>query len=244
VGGAQAIAGLAHGTETIPAVDVIVGPGSHWVQEAKRQVFGRVGIDGIAGPSEVFVVADGTADPREVALDLAAQGEHGADSFLVLASPDGRVLEEVGEAAQSIASSRESVADAPLALVRCDGLEQAVELANAFAPEHLELHCEGAEALAAEVRSSGAVFVGAGAVFGDYVAGSNHVLPTGGAARFGAPLGVAVFRRRHALVTFPGEAASELARFAAVLARTEGFPVHAAAARHRVAPVDGEEEAA
>jgi histidinol dehydrogenase len=235
MGGAQAIAALAFGTETIAAVDVVVGPGSHWVQEAKRQVAGQVGIDGVAGPSEVLVVADATANAQQVALDLSAQGEHGPDSLLVLASTDATLVDEVAEAAERIAAENESVADAPLALVHCADTAQAVALANALAPEHLELHCEGAEALAGEVHASGAVFIGGGAAFGDYVAGSNHILPTGGAARFGAPLGVSSFRRRHALVTLPAEAAAALAPHAAALARAEGFPVHAESTEQRAA---------
>ncbi len=195
MGGAQAIAALAYGTATVEPVDVVVGPGNAYVQEAKRQVAGLVGIDGIAGPSELLVIADADADPRVVALDLAAQAEHGPDTLVAAASPSAELLEQVEREAAGIAARRDSVQDAPLALVRTDDLEAAVDLANAFAPEHLELACADAESLAERVRASGCVFVGGagGAAFGDYVAGSNHVLPTGGAARFSGPLGAAIF---------------------------------------------------
>ena len=191
MGGAQAIAALAFGTATVAPVDVIVGPGNAYVQEAKRQVAGRVGIDGIAGPSELLVIADADADARVVALDLAAQAEHGPDTLVGVASPSAELLAGVEREAAAIAQERASVQDAPLALVRTDDLDAAIDLANAFAPEHLELACADAELLAARVRTSGCVFVGraGGAAFGDYAAGSNHVLPTGGAARFSGPLG-------------------------------------------------------
>ncbi len=229
MGGVQAIAALAFGTETVESVDVIVGPGNRFVQEAKRQVFGRVGVDGIAGPSELMIILGIGANPAWAALDLCAQGEHGPDGLLVAAgdqvSLDGleqaiELLREKGDAALS---------EAPLALVEVADRGRAIELANALAPEHLELAFENAEEAAEEVRTAGCVFVGpaAGAAFGDYAAGSNHVLPTGGAGRFVGPLGPGAFRRRIATVTISPEAASELASPIATLARAEGFPLHA-----------------
>jgi histidinol dehydrogenase len=204
VGGAQAIAALAYGTETIDPVDVIVGPGNAYVQEAKRQVVGAVGIDGIEGPSELVVVADESADPALVALDLAAQGEHGPETFLALVTPSAALIE-------------------------------AVELANAIAPEHLQLTVADPEALLPLVRAAGAVFSGrnGGAAFGDYVAGSNHVLPTGGAARFAGPLGARTFLRPQALVSLPDGAAQRLAPHVGNIARAEGFPVHGESAEAR-----------
>ena len=235
MGGAQAVAALAYGTASVAAVDVIVGPGNSYVQEAKRQVVGRVGIDGIAGPSELLVVADADADPRIVALDVAAQAEHGPDTLVAVASPSAELLAAIEREAAAIAAERASVQDAPLALVRTDDLDAAIDVANAFAPEHLELACTNAEQLAERVRSSGCVFVGGtgGTAFGDYAAGSNHVLPTGGAARFSGPLGAGDFRRRQALVRLPAEAARTLAPHVASVARAEGFPVHAESAEAR-----------
>jgi histidinol dehydrogenase len=235
VGGAQAIAALAYGTDTIPAADVIVGPGNAYVQEAKRQVFGVVGIDGIAGPTELVVVADEDADPGLVALDLAAQGEHGDETLLVLVSPSERLLERVEQEVVLVARRAPSVADAPLALVLTTDVEAAAGLAGEIAPEHLELALEDASRLLPLVRAAGCVFSGpnGGAAFGDYVAGSNHVLPTGGAARFAGPLGASTFRRRQALVSLPDEAAQRLAPHVGAVARAEGFPVHGESAEAR-----------
>ena len=234
-GGAQAIAALAYGTETVAAVDVIAGPGGPWVQEAKRQVFGQVGIDGIAGPSELVVVTDGDADAEPLALDLLAQAEHGPDSLVVSISQDADVLELISVAVQRLVGDRPSVRDAPLALVRTETVQDAVELADAIAPEHLQLVGPLAEALAGSVRAAGCVFVGpaAATAFGDYVAGSNHILPTGGAARFQSAVSPATFRRRMARVSFPGDAAARLAAKGAPLARAEGFPVHAESMERR-----------
>jgi histidinol dehydrogenase len=234
-GGAQAIAALAYGTATIAPVDVIAGPGGPWVQEAKRQVVGQVGIDGIAGPSELVIVSDGDADAELLALDLLAQAEHGPDSLVCLVSQDAELLELVGVAVQRMAPERPSVQDAPLALVRTKTVEDAVRIGDALAPEHLELIGPLAEALAGEVRAAGCLFIGpAGATaFGDYVAGSNHILPTGGAARFQSAVSPATFRRRMARVSFPGEAAGRLAAKGAPLARAEGFPVHAESMERR-----------
>ena len=235
MGGAQGIAALAFGTESVPAVDVIAGPGNAYVQEAKRQLFGTVGIDGLQGPSELVVVATRRADPEPIALDLLAQAEHGEESPLWLVSPDAALLDAVGEAVERLAGERPSAADAELQLVRAVDARAAVRIADEIAPEHLELVGEEAEALADRVRRAGCLFVGAaaGTAFGDYVAGSNHVLPTGGAARFQSALSPATFRRRMARVSLPGEAASRLAPAGAVLARAEGFPVHAESMERR-----------
>jgi histidinol dehydrogenase len=235
MGGAQAIAALALGTESVPAVDVIAGPGNAYVQEAKRQLFGTVGIDGLQGPSELVVVATAPADPEPIALDLLAQAEHGEESPLWVVSPDAALLDAVGQAVQRLAGERPSAADAELQLVRAPDARAAVRIADEIAPEHLELVGEEAEALAGRVQRAGCLFVGAsaGTAFGDYVAGSNHVLPTGGAARFQSALSPATFRRRMARVSLPGEAAARLAPAGAVLARAEGFPVHAESMEHR-----------
>jgi histidinol dehydrogenase len=217
MGGAQAIAALAYGTETVPRVDVIVGPGNRYVTEAKRQVAGDVGIDGLAGPSELVVVATEGADAGLVAADLLAQAEHGPDSLCVAISPDRGLLDAVAEATGRRA-----------ACVEAGDPGEAVRLADAIAPEHLQLMGEEAESLASLVRSAGALFVGreAGTAFGDYVAGSNHVLPTGGAARFASGLSPATFRRRMARISLTPGAAARLAPAGAAIARAEGFPLH------------------
>jgi histidinol dehydrogenase len=235
VGGAQAIAALAYGTGSVPAVDVVAGPGNSWVQEAKRQLAGVVGIEGVAGPSELVVVADAGQDPEPLALDLMAQAEHGSESLVVLISPDPELLAAVREVVERLAPARPSVSDAPLALVRAEGAAEAVRLADEIAPEHLQLIGPDAERLATSVRCAGCLFVGeaAATAFGDYVAGSNHVLPTGGAARFQGALSVSTFRRRMACVSLPGEAAARLAAKGAPLARAEGFPVHAESMERR-----------
>jgi histidinol dehydrogenase len=235
MGGAHAVAALAYGTESIRPVDVIAGPGNAWVTEAKRQVYGQVGIDGLAGPSELVVVATHGADPEPIALDLLAQAEHGEDSPLWLISPDGSLREAVSALVERLARERPSVTDAELMVVSAADAPEAVRIAEEIAPEHLELVGAEAEALAGQVRRAGCVFVGpgAGTAFGDYVAGSNHVLPTGGAARFGSALSVATFRRRMARVSLPGQAPARLAPAGAALARAEGFPVHAESMERR-----------
>ncbi len=235
VGGAQAVAAFAFGTQTVARVDLVAGPGNRYVQEAKRMVSGWAGIDGIAGPSELMVVADGTARPEWIALDVCAQAEHGEDSPLIVASPDRALLERVGDLVEELVVERPSVADAPLALVATSGVEAALSLADAVAPEHLELAFEGADAIAARGRVAGCVFVGGGGAtaYGDYAAGSNHVLPTGGAARFGGPLGPGTFRRRTSVVAIPPSAATALAPHVVALSRAEGFPVHGESAEAR-----------
>ena len=238
MGGAQAIAALAYGTGTVPGVDTIVGPGSAYVQEAKRQVFGRVGLDGIAGPSELVVIASEGAAPELAALDLLAQAEHGTGSLLACVSHSLALLEELERAVGELAPASPTAPEAdlpPLALVRASGPAAAVALGDLIAPEHMELIGTEVEALAGEVRAAGALFVGSGAAtaFGDYVAGSNHVLPTGGAARHASALGVATFRRRMARIEVPEEAAASLAPAGATLARAEGFALHAESMERR-----------
>jgi histidinol dehydrogenase len=235
MGGAQAIFALAYGTETIAPVDVIAGPGNAWVREAKRAVYGKVGIDSLAGPSELMVIAGHDSDPQWAALDLCAQAEHGPESPLVVAAVEERVLDAIAEAAETAAAARPSVADAPLALVQVSDIEAAIELANAYAPEHLELLETDAALLVERVTTAGCVFVGrnGATAFGDYVAGSNHVLPTGGAGRYAGPLGPSAFRRRISNVEVPDGAAAELAPQADALARAEGFPVHGESAMIR-----------
>ena len=237
MGGAQAIGALAYGTESVRRVDVIVGPGNPYVQEAKRQMaWTHVGIDGIAGPSELAVLAAGDGvDPKLIALDLLAQSEHGKNSPLWLLSPDPGLLDAVAEAVERLAPERPSSRDAELQLISARSIGDALKIAEAIAPEHLELVGDEAEALADRVRCAGCVFVGSGAAaaFGDYVAGSNHVLPTGGAARFQSALSPASFRRRVARVSLPGEAPARLAPAGAALARAEGFPVHAESMERR-----------
>ena len=224
VGGAHAISALAYGTETIERVDVIAGPGNLWVQEAKRLVSGDVGIDGFAGPSDVLVVASRGADPRFVALDLLAQAEHGEGSIAVLVSDDDELLEAVTAQLDGAPGT-----GAALVTVRAADIAAALGFSEAFAPEHLELQGVEAEALAPQIRRAGCVFVGAASAtaFGDYVAGSNHTLPTGGAARFASGLNVRHFRMRMSEVRI-GDAAGPLAGPGARIARAEGFDVHAA----------------
>lgn len=237
MGGVQAIAALALGTESVAAVDVVVGPGNRYVQEAKRQLFGTVGVDGIAGPSELMAVIDGSVEARWIALDLASQAEHGGDGLLVAVAAEPGDLEALEREVETLAGrAGNTIGDSPLGLVVAPGLDAAVELANALAPEHLELACEGAEVLAERVRTSGCIFTGpyGATAFGDFVAGSNHVLPTGGAGRFTGPLGPRSFRRRIAGVRIPQEAARELAPAAATLARAEGFPLHAESVEARL----------
>jgi histidinol dehydrogenase len=235
MGGAQAIFALAHGTETILPVDVIAGPGNAWVREAKRAVYGKVGIDSLAGPSELMVVAGHDTDPQWAALDLCAQAEHGPESPLVLAAVEEQVLHEIAGATEAAAAVRESVAEAPLAMVQVPDVEAAIDLANVYAPEHLELLETDAALMADRVTSAGCVFVGryGATAFGDYLAGSNHVLPTGGAGRYAGPLGPGSFRRRIANVELDGPAAAELALHVDALADAEGFPVHGESAMIR-----------
>lgn len=235
MGGAQAVFALAYGTETIRRVEVIAGPGNAWVQEAKRAVQGLVGIDSYAGPSELMLIADSETDPRWAALDLCSQAEHGPEGVLLAAAVEEPVLDGIAAATEELARERGIDPDAFLVRVCVPGLDDAIDLANALAPEHLELLDGDPEARADRVTTAGCVFVGtrAATAFGDYAAGSNHVLPTGGTGRHSGPLGPGTFRRRIANVTVPAEAAKALAPVVDTLARAEGFPVHGESAMIR-----------
>jgi histidinol dehydrogenase len=238
MGGAQAIAALAYGTQSVERVDVVVGPGNLYVQEAKRLLSANVGIDGFAGPSDLLVLLGGQAGAHElrlVALDMLAQGEHGEGSLVVAVSPAGAVSGELAAMLEALVVDRPTVGEAAFAMVEVADAREAVALANAFAPEHLQLIGEEMEALAAAVSSAGCLFVGlsSATAFGDYVAGSNHVLPTGGAARFASMLSARHFRRRMAEVRI-GEAAGKLTAAGVPIARSEGFEVHAESMEARV----------
>ncbi len=229
MGGAQAVAALAFGTLSVRAVDVIVGPGNLYVQEAKRQLSGKVGIDGFAGPSDLMVVVGEDADPRPIALDLLAQGEHGEGALVVAVALSQATLDALESEMKRLCQGSPEIGGAVCALVEVDDARAAIELANVFAPEHLELIGAEAEELAHMVRAAGCVFVGAtgATAFGDYVVGSNHILPTGGAARFSSGLSTRHFRRRQAEVRIPPKAAAKLARAGVPIARAEGFEWHA-----------------
>ncbi len=234
IGGAQAVAAMAFGTATIPRCDVIVGPGNAYVTEAKRQVMGAVAIDGLAGPSEVLVIADETAKPAWLAADLLAQAEHGSGSMACLADIGGTLAEPVGAAVTALAAEL-GIGHDNVAVVACPDRAAAVALCNAFGPEHLELHVADAAALVPRIRNAGAIFVGAHAAtaFADYAAGSNHVLPTGGSARFAQGLSVTAFQKRMAVVELDAAAAAALAPYVAAIADEEGLRAHARSARLR-----------
>ncbi|MCW3029137.1 MAG: histidinol dehydrogenase [Solirubrobacterales bacterium] len=238
MGGAQAIAALACGTESVERVDVVVGPGNLYVQEAKRQLSAAVGIDGFAGPSDLLVLLARDAqdsDLRLAALDMLAQGEHGEGSLVVAATPAASVADGLAEMLEDLVVERPTVGEAAFAIVQVADAREALELANTFAPEHLELIGAEMEGLAPLIRAAGCVFVGVNSAtaFGDYVAGSNHVLPTGGSARFASMLSPRHFRRRMAEVRVQGGAA-KLAAAGAPIARAEGFEVHAESMEARV----------
>ena len=235
MGGAQAIAALAYGTESVTPVDVIAGPGNAWVTEAKRQVFGQVGIDGLAGPSELVVFAGTGADPELIALDLLAQAEHGPGGLLAVISMHRELLDAVVEAVERLGADRPTAVIEELHVLETASPRDGLMLAERIAPEHLQLMGQEPPTMGDRVTAAGCVFIGseAGTAFGDYVAGSNHVLPTGGAARFGSALSPATFRRRMARVSLPREAAARLAPHGAALARAEGFPVHAESMERR-----------
>jgi histidinol dehydrogenase len=232
IGGAQAIAALAYGTETVSRVDVVVGPGNLYVQEAKRQLSAIVGIDGFAGPSDLLVALGAATGERELelaTLDMLAQGEHGEGSLVVAVSPSAAVCDALAQALEQWVLERPTVGEARFAIVEVEDARAAVAFANAFAAEHLELIGADVEALAPVVRSAGCLFVGVASAtaFGDYVVGSNHVLPTGGAARFASGLSARHFRRRMQEVRIGEDAVSKLAAAGASVARAEGFEVHA-----------------
>jgi histidinol dehydrogenase len=241
IGGAQAIAALAYGTKSIPRVDKIVGPGNAYVAEAKRQVFGEVGIDMVAGPSEILVIADGSASPDWVAMDLFSQAEHDEAAQAILLSPQARHLDEVQAAIERLLPAmprRETIAASLAgrgALIETRDLDEACALANVIAPEHLELSVEQPEAWLAKLTHAGAVFLGrwSSEAIGDYCAGPNHVLPTAGTARFSSPLGVYDFQKRSSVIAVSRAAAATLGRVSAVLADGEGLAAHARSARMR-----------
>ncbi|HAJ44278.1 histidinol dehydrogenase [Alloalcanivorax venustensis] len=242
LGGAQAVGALAFGTETVPAVDKIVGPGNIYVAEAKRQVFGKVGIDMIAGPSEILVVCDGKTDPDWIAMDLFSQAEHDEEAQSILVSPDADFLARVEEAMERLVPTleRETVIRTSMAnrgaLIQVDDLDQAMEVVNRVCPEHLELSLDDAEVWAKKVRHAGAIFLGRHTpeALGDYCAGPNHVLPTSATSRFSSPLGVYDFQKRSSLIGCSPEGASELGKIASVLSRAESLTAHARSAEMRI----------
>lgn len=241
IGGAQAVAALAYGTQTIPAVDKIVGPGNAYVAAAKRRVFGRVGIDSIAGPSEIVIISDGNTNPRWLAMDLFSQAEHDELAQSILISPDADCLDAVEAAMnQRLAElDRQEIVRASVghrgALILARDFDDAAAISNHIAPEHLELAVDTPRALMNKVRHAGAIFLGRHTpeAFGDYCAGPNHVLPTSRAARFSNPLGVYEFQKRTSLIECTPEGARVLAPIAGRLADAEGLAAHAASARDR-----------
>ncbi len=242
VGGAQAVAALAYGTETVPGVDKIVGPGNIYVATAKSMVFGRVGIDMIAGPSEILVVCDGKTNPDWIAMDLFSQAEHDEDAQSILVSWDADFLEQVQESIEKLLPTMErkeiistSLADRG-AFILVKDENEAIEVANFIAPEHLELSVEAPEAMAKKIKHAGAIFMGryTAEALGDYCAGPNHVLPTSRTARFSSPLGVYDFQKRSSLIMCSAEGASELGKTASILGRGESLTAHARSAEYRI----------
>ncbi|SEQ61320.1 histidinol dehydrogenase [Amphritea atlantica] len=242
IGGAQAIAALAYGTETIPKVDKIVGPGNIFVATAKRAVYGTVGIDMIAGPSEILVICDGQTDPDWIAMDLFSQAEHDEDAQPILISTDAAFLDQVSASIEKLLPTMErqaiigcSLADRA-ALIKVADLEEAARVNNRIAPEHLELSVEDPQALLPLIKHAGAIFMGryTAEALGDYCAGPNHVLPTSGTARFSSPLGVYDFQKRSSLIMFSEAGASEMGKVASVLARGESLTAHARSAEYRI----------
>jgi histidinol dehydrogenase len=242
IGGAQAIAALAYGTETIPHVDKIVGPGNIYVATAKRMVFGAVGIDMIAGPSEILVICDGETDPDWIAMDLFSQAEHDEDAQSILVSPDKSFLNKVQQSIDKLIKEmpraeiiRQSL-ETRGALIQVKDMQEAIEIANYIAPEHLELSIENAEEVAKQIRHAGAIFMGrhTAEALGDYCAGPNHVLPTSRTARFSSPLGVYDFQKRSSLIGCSADGASELGKTASILAHGEGLIAHARSAEYRI----------
>ncbi|GHD54089.1 histidinol dehydrogenase [Marinobacter persicus] len=242
LGGAQAVGALAYGTETVPAVDKIVGPGNIFVATAKREVFGVVGIDMIAGPSEILVICDGNTDPDWIAMDLFSQAEHDEQAQSILVSPDGDFLDAVEASINKLLPTmeREDMIRTSMtsrgALIQVADLKEAAEVSNRVAPEHLELSVEDPQAMLDDIRHAGAIFMGrhTAEALGDYCAGPNHVLPTSGTARFSSPLGVYDFQKRSSLIGFSPEGADRMGRVASVLARGEGLTAHARSAEYRI----------
>ena len=241
IGGAQAIAALAYGTETVPSVDKIVGPGNIYVATAKRLVFGTVGIDMIAGPSEILVVCDGGTEPDWIAMDMFSQAEHDEDAQAILLCPDAAYIERVAHSIDRLVEQmpRADIIRASLtqrgALVRVRDLDEAVEIVNYIAPEHLELSVAEPEKLAKKIRHAGAIFMGryTAEALGDYCAGPNHVLPTSRTARFSSPLGVYDFQKRSSLIACSPQDAMILGEVASTLANSEGLVAHARSAEFR-----------
>jgi len=241
IGGAQAIAALAYGTDTIPAVDKIVGPGNIYVAIAKQQVFGQVGIDMVAGPSEILVICDGETDPNWIAMDLFSQAEHDENAQSVLVCPDANFIEKVENSIKKLLPEmeRKSIIKASLEsrglFIQVEDLQQAAEVSNTIAPEHLELSVEKPEDLLPLIKHAGAIFLGrfTSEALGDYCAGPSHVLPTSGTARFSSALGVYDFQKRSSLINCSEEAAADLAETASILARSEGLTAHARSAEYR-----------
>jgi len=242
IGGAQAVAALAYGTETVPKVDKIVGPGNIYVATAKKMVFGVVGIDMIAGPSEILVVCDGKTNPDWIAMDLFSQAEHDEDAQSILISPDLAFIKNVKVAMERLidAQSRQTIIKASLegrgAFIHVKDMDEAMDIANIVAAEHLELSIDKPEEWAKKIRHAGAIFMGRHTpeALGDYCAGPNHVLPTSGTARFSSPLGVYDFQKRSSLIYCSPEGASELAKIASPLARGESLEAHAMSAEYRI----------
>ena len=242
IGGAQAIAALAYGTESVPKVDKIVGPGNAYVAEAKRRVFGMVGIDMIAGPSEILIIADGTANPDWVAMDLFSQAEHDELAQAILVSPDEAYLKEVESRISKLISgmARKEIIQTSLnnrgAMIHTKSLEEACDVSNILAPEHLELSVQDPDALLPKITSAGAIFMGirSSESLGDYCAGPNHVLPTSGTSRFSSPLGVYDFQKRSSLIKISERGGNELGKVASILARGEGLEAHALSAEMRL----------
>jgi len=242
IGGAQAVAALAYGTQTVPKVDKIVGPGNIYVASAKRMVFGHVGIDMIAGPSEILVVCDGKTNPDWIAMDLFSQAEHDEDAQSILVCPDSQFIDRVMESIDQLVTSmeRKAILTASLTqrgvLIDVNDMDQAIEVANYIAPEHLELSVEDPQAMARKIRHAGAIFMGryTAEALGDYCAGPNHVLPTSRTARFSSPLGVYDFQKRSSLIMCSERGASDLGFTASILARGEGLTAHARSAEYRI----------
>jgi len=242
VGGAQAIAALAYGTETIPKVDKIVGPGNIYVATAKRVVFGQVGIDMIAGPSEILVICDGKTNPDWIAMDLFSQAEHDEDAQSILLCPDAEFIKQVEASIAKLlpTMNRKDIIATALkdrgALIHTKDMDEAVAISNQIAPEHLELSVEDPEAMLDGIKHAGAIFMGRHTceALGDYCAGPNHVLPTSGTARFSSPLGVYDFQKKSSLIMVSSEGANILGEIAATLADGEGLQAHAQSARYRI----------
>jgi histidinol dehydrogenase len=241
IGGAQAIAALAYGTETIPKVDKIVGPGNVYVASAKRQVFGQVGIDMIAGPSEILIICDGQTNPDWIAMDLFSQAEHDEDAQAILLCPDKAFISQVEESINKLLPSmdRKEIIKASLenrgALILTKDIAEAIQISNRIAPEHLELSVEDPESILDEIKHAGAIFMGkySSEALGDYCAGTNHVLPTSSTARFSSPLGVYDFTKRSSIIMASKEGAKKLGGTASTLAFGEGLQAHALSALYR-----------